>query len=58
MIAEGNFKLESKQTTEEKTSKKVKAEKFHQVTSIQWNTIGNRLFVGYSNGHVKVYDIT
>jgi len=57
VIAEGNFKLENKQA-EEKVSKKPKADKFHQVTSIQWNTIGNRLFVGYSNGHVKVYDIT
>jgi guanine nucleotide-binding protein subunit beta-2-like 1 protein len=58
VIADGNFKLESKQSVEDKANKKQKAEKFHQVTSIQWNTIGNRLFVGFSNGHVKVYDIT
>ena len=58
VIAEGNFKLETKENNEEKASKKVKQEKFHQVTSIQWNTIGNRLFVGFSNGNVKVYDIS
>lgn len=55
-IAEGQFKLEGKTTTE--PGKKVKPEKFHQVTSIAWNTLGNRLFVGFSNGNLKVYDIT
>ena len=44
--------------TEEKPGKTVKPDKFHQVTSIAWNTLGNRLFVGFSNGNLKVYDIT
>lgn len=57
VIAEGSFKLDTKREVEVKP-KKIKPEKFHQVTSIQWNTLGNRLFVGYSNGNVKVFDIT
>lgn len=58
MIGEGNFKLEGKKTLEEKQSKKTKPEKFHQVTSIAWNTLGNRLFVGFSNGDIKVIEVT
>jgi hypothetical protein len=27
------------------------------VTSIAWNTLGTRLFIGFSNGHIKVHDI-
>ena len=58
VIAEGNFKLEGKKNLEEKTTKKPKADKFHQVTSISWNTLGNRLFVGFSNGDIKVIEVT
>jgi hypothetical protein len=36
----------------------VKTDKFHQVTSIAWNTLGNRLFVGFSNGDLKVIEVT
>jgi len=28
------------------------------VTSIAWNTLGNRLFVGFSNGDLKVVEVT
>lgn len=56
VIADGDFKLEKLQTLTE--SKKIKPTKFHQVTSISWNTLGTRLFVGFSNGDIKVYDIT
>ena len=58
VIAEGSFKLEGKKTLEEKTTKKPKADKFHQVTSISWNTLGNRLYVGFSNGDIKVIEVT
>ena len=58
VIAEGNFKLEGNKSLEEKQSKKTKADKFHQVTSIAWNTLGNRLFVGFSNGDLKVIEVT
>jgi len=58
VIAEGNFKLEGKKSLEEKQSKKTKADKFHQVNSIAWNTLGNRLFVGFSNGDLKVIEVT
>lgn len=57
------FELESKMENvkkkeDEKETKKIKNDKFHQVTSISWNTLGSRLFVGYSNGVIRVYDIT
>jgi len=58
VIAEGSFKLEGKKTLEEKQTKKPKADKFHQVTSISWNTLGNRLFVGFSNGDIKAIEVT
>lgn len=43
---------------DEKAVKKVKPEKFYQVTSIAWNTNGTRLFVGYNNGDIKVVEVT
>ena len=55
-VADGDYKLDKVKVEVE--SKKVKPEKFHQVTSIAWNNLGTRLFVGYSNGVIKVYDIT
>ena len=58
VIADGSFKLEGAKSLEEKQSKKVKAEKFHQVTSLSWNTLGNRLFIGFSNGDIKVIEVT
>lgn len=58
VIGEGQFQLDGKKTVDEKQSKKVKADKFHQVTSIAWNTLGNRLFVGFSNGDIKVIEVT
>lgn len=42
--------------TEEKAEKKRKDKTFYQCTSIQWNSIGTRLFAGFSNGVIKVYD--
>ena len=56
IIADGNFKLEKVVQVQTET-KKVKPTKYHQVTSIAWNTLGSRLFVGYSNGDIKVYEI-
>lgn len=56
-IADGEFKLEKVVQTQTE-SKKVKPTKYHQVTSVSWNTLGTRLFVGYSNGDVKVHEIT
>jgi len=56
--AEGQFQLEGKIEEKEKKETKVKPPKFHQVTSIAWNTLGNRLFVGFSNGDVKVIEVT
>ena len=58
VVGEGSFKLEGKKDLSEKQSKKVKTDKFHQVTSIAWNTLGNRLFVGFSNGDLKVIEVT
>ena len=49
--------MEGKKNLEEKQSKKVKLDKFHQVTSIAWNTLGNRLFVGFTNGAIKAFEI-
>jgi hypothetical protein len=57
IIADGEFKLE-KPVQAENATKKVKQPKYHSVTSIAWNTLGTRLFVGFSNGHIKVYDIS
>lgn len=61
ILVSDQFKMESlkseKEKEKEKETKRVKVEKFHQVTSIKWNTTGSRLFVGYSNGNLKVYDI-
>ena len=59
VIGEGNFKLEGKKNLDEKPGKKRQnVDKFHQVTSIAWNTLGNRLFVGYSSGDIKVVEVT
>lgn len=58
VIAEGQYKLEGKKNLEEKQSKKIRLDKFHQVTSIAWNTLGNRLFVGFANGVIKAFEIT
>lgn len=58
VIASDNFKLEKPQVTTEGKEKKIKPTKYHQVTSLNWNTLGTRLFVGFSNGDIKVYDIT
>ena len=58
VIGEGEYKLEGKKNLDEKQSKKIKVDKFHQVSSISWNTMGNRLFVGFTNGVIKVYEIT
>jgi guanine nucleotide-binding protein subunit beta-2-like 1 protein len=57
VIADAEYNLE-KATQTQTESKKVKPTKHHQVTSISWNTLGTRLFVGYSNGAIKVYEIT
>ena len=57
VIADGEFKLE-KVTQTQTESKKPKPTKYHQVTSIAWNTLGTRIFVGYSNGVIKVHEIT
>merc|ERR1739838_1096431 len=57
VVAEGEFKLAKISETQTET-KKVKQPKYYQVTSISWNTLGTRLFVGYSNGDIKVYEIT
>ena len=55
-VADGDFKLEKVVSAVE--SKKIKPQKYHSVTSIAWNNVGTRLFVGYSNGVIKVYEIT
>eukprot|EP00178_Gracilaria_changii_P001169 TRINITY_DN11645_c0_g1_i1.p1 TRINITY_DN11645_c0_g1~~TRINITY_DN11645_c0_g1_i1.p1 ORF type:complete len:251 (+),score=27.30 TRINITY_DN11645_c0_g1_i1:307-1059(+) len=56
VIASDSFKLDKVQSTTE--TKKIKPTKYHQVTSLSWNTLGTRLFVGFSNGDIKVYDIS
>jgi len=60
VIGEGNFKLEGKKVLDEKpgAKKRQHIDKFHQVTSIAWNTLGNRLFVGFSNGDIKTVEVT
>lgn len=58
VVADGDFKLEKAVIQNEADKKKLKPTKQHAVTSIAWNTLGTRLFVGYSNGDVKVYDIS
>lgn len=45
------------ETEEKNTKKKTKPKRFHQVTSLEWNAIGTRLFVGFSNGVVRVYEV-
>lgn len=57
IIADGDFKLEKVVQDENTNNKKVKPTKYHSVTSLAWNTLGTRLFVGFSNGHIRVYDI-
>lgn len=48
----------AKEAAEETNKKKkLKPKKFHQVTSIQWNAIGTRLFVGFNNGVIRVYEV-
>ena len=56
IIADRKLKLE-KVVQDESNSKKLKPTKQHSVTSLAWNTLGTRLFVGFSNGDIKVYDI-
>ena len=58
VIAEGCFKMECKKTLDEKSTKKPKADKFYCVTSLAWNTLGTRLFIGFSNGDIKVIEVT
>ena len=57
VIADGSYSLAKVEETQTE-NKKVKPTKYHQVTSIAWNTLGTRLFVGYSNGIIKVHEIT
>lgn len=58
LLAEQAYEHEQevKVVTEEKAEKKHKDKTYHQVTSIQWNSIGTRLFAGFSNGVIKVYE--
>jgi guanine nucleotide-binding protein subunit beta-2-like 1 protein len=59
LLAEQDYEIEvpKKIVTEDpKAEKKTKSKKYHQVTSIQWNATGTRLFVGFSNGVIRVYD--
>jgi hypothetical protein len=37
----------------QKQSNEVKNDRLHQVTSIAWNTLGFRIFLGFSNGDLK-----
>jgi len=47
-----------KEATDDKDKKKkIKSKKFHQVTALQWNAIGTRLFVGFSNGVIRAYEV-
>ena len=39
-----------------KGEKKKRDATYHQCTSVQWNSIGSRLFAGFSNGVIKAYD--
>ena len=49
--------LRGKTNLNEKISKKVKIDKFHQVIPIAWNTLGNRLFMGLSHGDFKAIEV-
>lgn len=59
LMAETNYEIEyqaPKNVNSEEKVEKPREKTFHQVTSIQWNAIGTRLFAGFSNGVIKVYD--
>jgi guanine nucleotide-binding protein subunit beta-2-like 1 protein len=52
-----DYKVEKPTQAENSKTVTTTATKYYSVTSIAWNTLGSRLFVGYNNGHIKVWDI-
>lgn len=60
LIAETAYEIEYEApkvwNVDEKGEKKKRETTYHQCTSVQWNSIGSRLFAGFTNGVIKVYE--